>query len=420
MNEKIFHKIQHWNNIAIHKDIKVLGWVKTRLYNSSLLYRLRLSAYCLFFSSFIPLSCQSGDKKIWLFWGGYVGKSRHTQSMLQNLIDILGEGAVTEHPLAEKIAFFELRKKIRLSFHYTKHYKKHCNSLFEAFVLGACAARGHIEAEKLEPIILSNAQQIHCIFTFCDAIGLENIVAQIAKKHSIKTITIQHGQYRILDDRNMSPDAEAYANFASDVLLCWGEETIKEYESAGVDPSRLVPCGRLLKGMSFEANRTNKTNYFGLVLAGENQADSNQHLIYFANKLAEDLDMKYRIRAHPSNPIKKYKHLVNERCTSISSVQDNENYFSAHEFSVMTMSGFFIDCIEARHPFFFFNGGTLADVFIRSQLSVCDTKSLREILLTPNYFSEERFSDLSRKYNDNKNQSNKIKKVACLSCLENQ
>ena len=86
-------------------------------------------------------------------------------------------------------------------------------------------AKYRVAAELLCPLLNGSLKLV----TFCDAQPVENLMAQLARARGLRTYTNQHGQYRILDQTNMSPDAEAYSNFVSDKLLCWGEATRKEF-----------------------------------------------------------------------------------------------------------------------------------------------------------------------------------------------
>src|SRR3546814_6040446 len=81
------------------------------------------------------------------------------------------------------------------------------------------------------------------VLTFCDAHPHDNLVAQLSSRNGARTITVQHGQYRVLTPVNMSADAEAYANFVSDRLLAWGEATCEEFQRYGISRARMYITG---------------------------------------------------------------------------------------------------------------------------------------------------------------------------------
>src|SRR5690606_12729215 len=91
-------------------------------------------------------------------------------------------------------------------------------------------AKYRTTADKIFSPLLTGRKTL---VTFCDAQAPENLMAQMARSAGIASFTNQHGQYRVLDASNMSPDAEAYANFVSDYMFCWGEATRKEFVKAG-------------------------------------------------------------------------------------------------------------------------------------------------------------------------------------------
>ena len=200
---------------------------------------------------------------------------------------------------------------------------------------------------------------------FCDAHTSESIATQLAMNGGAKTFTLQHGQYRVLSEGHENADCEAYKNFISDRLLAWGEATRREFEKAGIDGRRIVPCGAL---KSFSRNRPmpkkENTGVFGVIMCGEAGAETNRNLIKTANGIAAKYGLKYMIRFHPRNPVENYLPLADEKYLSeyVSRIE-NTAYAEKVDFSLVHMTGVFIEMLSINSPIFIYDDEYLEDVF---------------------------------------------------------
>lgn len=200
------------------------------------------------------------------------------------------------------------------------------------------------------------------LVTFCDALPVENLLAQMARAVGIFTLTAQHGQYRLLDESNISPDAEAYANFVSDRMLCWGEATRAEFERAGFDPERFIVTGWIRPWKATRARPAATPAVFGVMLNGENGKDSNVDLISAAKAVAQSTGMTYFVRVHPQTQLNAIRPLVDDRCAAVAHI-DLEPYLASVAFSLGHMSGAIVEVLHEGHPTYLFDDGRLADVF---------------------------------------------------------
>lgn len=212
------------------------------------------------------------------------------------------------------------------------------------------------------------------VITFCDAMPYDNLLVQMARQRGSRTITCQHGQCRRLGAKNISPDAEVYLNFISEKMLCWGGATISEFARAGFDEAQMVVVGRL--------NRCEELPFclrdyrrFGVLLNGENGKFSNANLIAAANQLSERYGFTYFIRPHPSNSLKDYLGLVNDRFEGVSNGALSE-YVKQTDFSLAHMTGVIIDLMKAGHRAYVVDDGMLADVFKIRGLSYAEIGEL--------------------------------------------
>lgn len=247
------------------------------------------------------------------------------------------------------------------------------------------------------------------VVTFSDAAPHDNLLAQLAMLGGAVTVTAQHGQYRVLDAANISVDAEAYANFISDRLLCWGEATCREFARVGIDRERMAITGWIRTWDRTRRPQTAATT-FGVMLNGVTGAESNLALIDAANRLADELNMRFVVRLHPAFATTRYSALVNERCASIA-VMGTGDYVRAVAFSIAHMSGATIEMLEVESPVYVLDDGRLAEAFQLPGLSFASVDELlaavRADLATSDRGSN-RTAQLRRWFNDDIDQDARI------------
>ncbi len=247
------------------------------------------------------------------------------------------------------------------------------------------------------------------VVTFCDAAPHDNLLTQIAQAHGALTITAQHGQYRLLDKTNMSTDAEAYANFVSDRLLCWGEATCADFVRYGVDRRRMTIVGWIRTWEKIEP-REAATGTFGVMLNGENGAESNIELLRAAERIADELALRYVVRLHPSYAPPSYRSLVNERCASIR-VMPTAEYVEAVDFSIAHMSGATIEMLHVESPVYALDDGRLAEAFKIPGLSFDGVEEMLATIVADAETRDRgrsRTRQLGRWFNDDTNQDSRI------------
>lgn len=207
--------------------------------------------------------------------------------------------------------------------------------------------------------------KIKLAVSFCDARGEDNLFTQMANARGAKTVTLQHGQYRVLNEEKEKADVEAYKNFISDYLLAWGEVTKREFIKGGISGERVLPVGAL-KSFS-DATIPPKHKFkgvFGVVLCGEIYIDTNIAMINFANKLAEKYGLKYFLRMHPKNNAERYlKHVNRDALSEYSFHVKNEEYVEKVDFSIIHMTGVFVELLGLNSVLFVYDDKYMEDLF---------------------------------------------------------
>lgn len=234
--------------------------------------------------------------------------------------------------------------------------------------------------------------------TFCDAYGIDNLMTQMANNEEITTVTLQHGQYRVLSSGNEIADVEAYENFISNYMLAWGQATVDEFEQAGIDTNRLIKVGAL-KSFSFTEKTVNhKINgVFGVVLSGEPYRKSNLNMISLANNIAEKYNLKYFLRMHPKNSKSFYMQYCKSEYLSGSSFSiENVQYTQEVDFSLIHMTGVFVELLSINSLIMVYKDSFLERIF---QIEPYCVQSIKEFDELYKLFLTERIRILEDQFN---------------------
>lgn len=199
--------------------------------------------------------------------------------------------------------------------------------------------------------------------SFCDSYLEENLVAQYLGQKDIITATLQHGQYLHIKKGSETKDAEGYLNFVSDYLFSWGEVTKLEFLKANIQEERILTLGALKEFSNRNIIKNNSlSNQFGLILNGETHASTNIKMIEISNRIAEKYSLSYFIRPHPMNNMKKYLRFVDDKFY-LGIVDDTMNYGNNLDFSILNMTGVFVELLSNNAPFFVFYDDGTEDIF---------------------------------------------------------
>ncbi len=221
-------------------------------------------------------------------------------------------------------------------------------------------------------------EKLKLAVSFCDALGEDNLFTQLVNAGGARTATLQHGQYRVLSEENEKADVEAYKNFISDYLLAWGEVTKREFIKGGIEGKRVIPVGALKAYSVAKVPDKHKLNgVFGVVLCGEIYIDTNIAMIELANKLAEKYNLKYFLRMHPKNNAERYLRHVNKDVLSEHSFNvKNEEYVEKVDFSIIHMTGVFVELLGLNSVLFVYDDKYMEDLFKIEPYTFSEEKKL--------------------------------------------
>ncbi len=415
---KNYKQIQSLKNGPIVVDeIDYAKVISTKLYSQNFRYRLKTVIYSLFFDlniqweDFIPSS-----KDIFIVYGDYVNRRSDCLEIVGKIKKIISEKSnYCEVVLSDSFSF----KGPRFYFDFFKLILKLKNCKypkFFKFITSLMAAKYIRDRRIINRKFKNILKDSSCLISFCDSISYENLFIQNFQTMfpDGNTYTLQHGQYRYLNENNICQDAEAYGNFISNYMLCWGQATIAEFQKADISKNRFISVGclrdfsslkSLREGLSKSTHRAEKI--FGVVLCGENQKETNVNLIDFAKKLSLLIGYKYRVRAHPSNKINYIKMLSCENCIEVKNyTSDLYEYYNGLEFSILHMSGVLLEFFELEHSFVFYDDGLLADVYKYCGNFTSSPSDVLQIV-----YKKLDSEKLKKYFNDNGSQDDIIRRV---------
>jgi len=325
------------------------------LYDESLWGFVKKALFALLFATRTPVQ-QSSENELLLFYSCRHKRRADYDYIPQRLRELLGTRcdyveSAERFSLAQSLATI---RQLPNAWHGSRGYR--ANSL-QRLGCALLIAKYRSTAGRIFAALLQDKRKV---VTFCDANAPENLLTQLANSSGIETFTMQHGQYRMLDASNMSPDAEAYANFVSKYMLCWGEATRNEFVRIGFRPEQFVITGWVKRWSKIGPHP--RCGIFGVMLNGESGQGSNMALLNAARTIAESLNYCYIVRLHPWSKPKSYSRLLDGRCVGISHY-GLPSYLEQVDFSLAHMTGATIEILHNGAFVYLLDDEKLAEAF---------------------------------------------------------
>ena len=400
------------NKNLILNNINYGRVIATRFYDNSCKNMLKEFIRLIFFDYEIKYIFH--DSKILSIYS-YRNKNRKDYDDIvdgfRNILDYQCDTLEFIYKLSLKECILKIKYLVKYIF---KLYNQIENPIFTSIILS--------QFLRFESVLLKTIhwnKYMLCV-TFCDAHGIENLTTQIASNKKIITATLQHGQYRVLKPETENADVESYENFISDYLFAWGEMTKKEFLKAGLDQNRIITVGAIKSFSNNTCLQFQKTkNVFGVVLDGNIYKESNIQMIHYANLLANKFDLKYIVRLHPKNNWKDYsKYCDSNKLHSVLTKVENYNYANKIDFSLVHMTGVFVELLSINSAIFLMEDEYLEELFKVEGSTFSNINELEELYIKYNkeqqLFLNKQYK-LYRKFNQagniKENYQNAIKRI---------
>lgn len=186
-----------------------------------------------------------------------------------------------------------------------------------------------------------------------DSNPYENILVQLMKQRGIYTATMQHG---LFNKRGYWKGLE-YRTSVADDFLAWNIYTRELAGECGVPKSKIKVLGIPRYILPIVIEKKDKRGIFSVVLGEKALFDENRKLIEFANILAQEMELQYFLRFHPSCKEDDYHSFMQTKfcVTSDSRRETISEMCERSDFSLVgSGTSMVIDLIYLRHPFFQF------------------------------------------------------------------
>ena len=176
---------------------------------------------------------------------------------------------------------------------------------------------------------------------------LDNAFVQYLKNIDVTTATCQHGIFTA-----SKPNGGLYfsglelQHSIADIFLAWNPMTYDEAVLSGMEPSKIRILGiSKCIGIKRDAEQGRK-NAFGVILNHASMYNYNIQLLQAANYVAENNDMKYYVKFHPSLDLSAYDDYLDERYALKLPIKTSvTEYSNLVDFSILSHSTVYVELL---------------------------------------------------------------------------
>lgn len=248
-----------------------------------------------------------------------------------------------------------------------------------------------VELYKFHCIISKiKTNKYNLLVTYYDASPLENMVVQYFKQNGVKTATLQHGMFvsRRPELKKIDFEGIELSKSISDYFLAWNELTKAEAIKSGINEEKIKVLG-IPKYANYKRKKVCKKNRneFGIILNVVDFDNQNIDLINYANQLAQEFDLKYKVKYHPSFKGNEYEQIIDEKfCNGIfEKTVTIADYINMVEFTLISNSSVFVELVYLKHLTYRLTYNDLSDKYRGITENTFNSKEQ----LFKNYYSRE-------------------------------
>lgn len=224
------------------------------------------------------------------------------------------------------------------------------------------------------------------VVTFlCDALYVDNYLAQKFRKRNILTVTLQHGIMlapRFGLENNLDYIGVEFKSSVCDKFLIWNKFTLNEGIKSGINPDVFEILG-LIKCLGKEEiniSHSNK-NVFGVILDGKLSDNNNIPMIKISNQFAKKHNLKFIVRFHPAYSTHEFDNFIDFHYGQICDKGvDLINFLQKVDFSIVSNSTVLFEMAYLKHPVIKYSSGDITDKFIELNYPHFDSYQKLEML----------------------------------------
>lgn len=160
--------------------------------------------------------------------------------------------------------------------------------------------------DSLHKLDFSNVEKYLSMF---NVLRIENLITQHMKLRGIPTYSLQEGIY-FVHKNDIPIDSIQYENMETDHLLSWGQYSINEFCSYGINPSRFLLAGYPKDVICENLDPNNNFYTCMILLARVSYQESNLKLLNILKEYKNEF--KFCIKLHPSCDFVFYKKIADK------------------------------------------------------------------------------------------------------------
>ena len=203
------------------------------------------------------------------------------------------------------------------------------------------------------------------IVTFYDSFLPESYAIEYYRLMSVKSATLQHGQFTSWRADHFFDCGIEFKTFKSDFFLAWNQYTVDEAIKAGIPQEKLYLAGIWSYiGSKRLTCRKNNIGVFGVVLSHPSWENENTVMIQAANRISLKYGFKYYLKLHPNYAEDFYKNQVNDQY--IGNVKKGIpmiEYTNIVDFSLVGSSSVFTELVFIDHDVYRYSSGLPNDKY---------------------------------------------------------
>ena len=258
---------------------------------------------------------------------------------------------------SDLIDFLKIRKIFKFSlkniFISFKHiFTKKIDLSFQSKISLFCSMTYVLNIiDDLEKNRLSKNLENFC--SFCSTHNYEAILDYYFQKNKVKTYTLEHGIYFIMDSYPI--DAIAYEHMPANKLLCWGQYTKDEFMKYGISKDRIQVAGYPRNTKKLNEKKVDNLKIL-VFFARAQYNENNLKIIELLKELSKSMKIEVEFKLHPTLNYSFYENLAKENSfkmaenKTIQELITTNNYFLSIVYnSTAYYDSYINNCISLRY-----------------------------------------------------------------------
>lgn len=214
-------------------------------------------------------------------------------------------------------------------------------------------------------------RRYHLLVCYYDSILHECMLNLMFQNESVKTATLQHGQFNAWRENTYVNCGLELLSSPSNYMLCWNKLAREESIKSGWAKENTPVLGILSNiGRGRVRCQSNNNGIFGVVLCHPSWHQDNLDMIEAANYLARVTDKKYYLKLHPNYDNQAFMNNIDKQyCLGIvEKGLDLLQYANMVDFSIVGSTSVYVELVYLYHDIIRYSTGLPSDKYLSVSL----------------------------------------------------